>query len=227
MTTLAELKTKVARKLRDPDGNTFDDDDLEDFIGAAFITLGRIAPQRFVEDIDPVADALEYTLTADDAFSVAVPEIEVMRVELWNTALTPAQAVDIVEPGSQAYVNFSENGWTVWNGVLQLPRHVPLYLAGREDDYLIRVWGYAPYPVLVADEDVSALSAELESAALDYCRMQAYDLLTGDRSLFDQWQTRSNNTDISPAALLNMLMRTEESWRRKEHALTVLREAPG
>jgi hypothetical protein len=70
------------------------------------------------------------------------------------------------------------------------------------------------------------VSHELETAMRSYCRVEALRRLIVERDLFTQWQTRSNNTDVSPAALMNGLAQAEESWRRTERRLTVLREAP-
>lgn len=223
MSTLATLKVDVARDLRDPSARTFTEDDIEDIIAQGMVEIGRIAPRRFQEDIDLVADALEYQLLTDD-FSAAVPEIEVSRVELWDTTQTPNRPVRRLNPMSAEYINFSEAGWFVRDGILEVPSWVPLYVEGAEADYLIRVWGWAPYAIMDSDDDVVPLSYEREQALRAFAKSEALRRLLSSRELYTQWQTRSGNTDVSPAALMNDLNLAEESWRRKSRALTVLRD---
>jgi hypothetical protein len=155
-----------------------------------------------------------------------IPEIEVMRVELWDSTTTPHTPVTLVQAASAEYVNYSEVGWKVWDGVLEIPRWIPVYLAGSESDYVLRVWGYAPYTPLVNANDVVGLSNEREWALRAYCRVEALRRLVSERDLFSQWQIRSNNTDVSPAALMNALSLAEADWNRRSRQIAVLREAP-
>ena len=225
MTTLATLRTAVSRALRDPSLVTFVAADVLDLINAGMAEIGRIAPQRFQEDLALVANAMEYQLLKVGA-SVPIPEIEVMRVELWDVTTTPDTPLARVLPADAEYVNYSAAGWKVWDGVLELPRWVPVHVAGSESNYLIRVWGYAPYTPLVTDSDVVGLSNEREEALKVYCLLESLRRLNADRSLFAQWQTRSGNTDVSPAALMNGLAVAQAEWNRKARQMTVLREAP-
>lgn len=226
MTTYATLRANIARTLQDPDSRTFTDPILQDIVQACMAEIGRVAPRRFQEDLTPVADALEYTLLSDD-FAVAVPEIEVLRVELWDGSQTPAMPLQDVEPYDQSRVNWTDNGWKVWDGILSLPRWVPLRISGHEDDYILRVWGYAPYTALSADDDVVPLSFEREQALVTYARVEGLQRLNASRELFTQWQTRSGNSDVSPAGLMNALNIAQQDWRQKSRAISVLREAPG
>jgi hypothetical protein len=309
MSTYAELKDAVARTVQDPGNKTFTPAMVADIIQAAWAEIGRVAPQRFREDIDLVPDAMSYVLrapgaeldvtgdeatdiiTTDEAhgfaadtsvrfsaltggsglvvglpyfvsatnlgattlsvsatqggaivnfttaitagtlqrtgFDTAVPEVELTRVELWDMTSTPGTPVKMLAPADGEYINFSDVGWKVWGGVLELPRWVPQYVLGSEEDYLLRVWGYSPWRPLVADTDVSPLSHELEQALLSYARVEALRRLNSSRELFTQWQTRSGNTDVSPAGLMNALNIALDDWRRRSRAIAVLREAPG
>jgi len=62
MTTLATLRVNVSRDLRDPSNLTFSNDTVDDLINAALAEVGRIAPERFQEDIQPEENALSYQL---------------------------------------------------------------------------------------------------------------------------------------------------------------------
>lgn len=224
MTTFAEMKTLISRDLRDTDNKVFDTDTVGDLINAALAEVGRISPQRFQEDITPVADTLSYVLRSDEFAGAEVPELELTRVEIWDGSTTPHRALKRVQPLSAEYVNYSQAGWVVWGGRLELTNATEDYI--NVDDHLIRVWGYSPYPKLVDDADVLPVSTEIEEAMRTYCNVEALRKLISSRVLFTQWQTRTNNSDVSPAALMNDLNIALEEWRRKSRAMFVLRQAP-
>src|ERR1035437_2206365 len=172
--TFGNLKTQVASAMRDPNGKTFTPTIIGNIIQSALATIGRVAPEEFQEDLTPVADVLEYTLRSAAFDAEAVPEIEVKRVEVWDGSQTPAVLTyAILSAGSQP-LGGSQDGWTVWNGKLQLPSWIVKHvIGGHEDKYLIRVWGYSPYAVPSADGDTIAISNELQWAMMDCCRVEA------------------------------------------------------
>jgi hypothetical protein len=311
MSTYAELKTKVAEALSDPSNGTFTPSAIAAIIQEGFAEVGRIAPERFHEDVILVANQMSYQLrssaaplslttpfgvaatnvltstahglvagtavkfltltggaglatgavyfviatglTADNfevsitpggaavdfttditvgtlqrvGFNQAVPEIEVLRVELWDGAQTPALQLSVIDPADGEYINDSQAGWKLWGGILDIPRTVIINAAGNESTWLLKVWGYSPYAPLVDDADVNSMSSELEQALLIYCHVAGLRRLNASRELFTQWQTRSGNTDMSPAGLMNALNIAMEEWRHKANGIRVLREAPG
>jgi hypothetical protein len=78
-----------------------------------------------------------------------------------------------------------------------------------------------------AGADVIPVSGEREQAMRDYCMVLGLKRLVNERDLFTQWQTRSGNTDVSPAALMNALNIAMADWKQRARSITVLREAPG
>ncbi len=309
MITLTALRTQVSRDLRDTANKTFAADAVGDLINEALAELGRISPDRFLDDILPIADTLSYQLRAQgttktlttpfgvastnlltstahgliagqtvkfvtllggtgltvgttyyviatgltaNAFEVsatsggaaldfttditagtfrligagivdAVPEIEVRRVEVWDVTTTPQTFRYLLTPASDpGYMRTSVAGWEAWGGIL--------YLSKTQIDVIdvtknvIRVQGYAPYPPLVADTDVTSLSNELQWALRIYCQVAALRRLTGDRTLFAQWQTHSGNSDTTLAGLMSELNTLQADWNRRERRLFVYRE---
>lgn len=308
MSTYAELKAMVSERLSDPAQKTFTPAAVADIIQEAWAEVGRIAPERFQEDIDLVANQMVYAVRAEgaakvlttpfgvastdiltsaahglaaatairfsaltggaglaagvvyfvvspttDTFQVSLtptgspvnfttditvgtfarpgagstPEVELTRVELWDGSASPQRQLAVLDPADAEYVQDSQSGWKLWGGELSIPRWVILGAAGNESVWLLRVWGYAPYARLVDDDDVSSISFELEQALLIYAHVAGLRKLNASRELFTQWQTRSGNTDMSPAGLMNALNLAMEEWRRKANAIRVLREAPG
>lgn len=213
MSTYATLKTEVSEALRDPDLATFDDPAVGRMVNMAIAEIGRIAPLHFQEDITPVADTLEYIIQSDYFDGIATPEIDVVRVELWDGSTTPATPLSVIPAASGARENDSQSGWVNWGGTLVIPRRFWSSVDGHEADYLYRVWGYCPYRQLSDDSDVFDGSIELGWAIVVYAQIVALRRLVAERELFTQWQTRSGNTDITPAGLMGDYSRMRDEWR--------------
>jgi len=220
MTAFSALQTNVSRDLADPSRLTFDVDAVKDFIQQGLSEIGRISPQEFQEDITPVAGQLKYLLRSADFSSVPVPEIRLVRVEVWDD--TPAFRFSVKSKAGQPS-RYSNSGWEVWNGSIEIPAWVESYVQTTDS---IRVWGYSPYPPVVNDADVIPVSADLELAIRTFCRVQALRKLTSSRVLFKQWQARSNNTDVSLAMLNSDLQVAEQDWRRLSRELRVPQQNP-
>lgn len=218
------LQTAAARKINDPDHNTFSITVVKDFIAAALTEVGGVIPVRFIEDITPTADTLTYDLQQGTGlFNAVVPEVEVRRVELWDGSTTPDTFITRLQPGSGEFVNSSDVGWECWNGTLRLTNAMEQVIDPAV--HFIKVWGYRPYITLTNDSDDPGLSNEAEQALLWYVRVEALEMLNASRELYSQWQTQTGNTDISPAGLMNELTIARDEWRRRSRKLMVLREA--
>jgi hypothetical protein len=221
--TFGNLKTQVSSVIRDPSNKTFTGAIVGDMVQQGLAAIGRYAPEEYQEDLTPVANQLAYTLRSA-SFAAAVPEIELTRVEIWDGSLTPEKRLMVLTPGAQEPTTDTQSGWSVWNGTLLLPTWIVTYrLTGNEATYLIRTWGYSPYAPPSGDSDVINISNELQWAIMDFVRVEALSRLVSDRSLFTQWQTRTGNTDMSPAALMNDLNMARDQWRKTAHEIMRLR----
>jgi len=199
---------------------TFDVDTVKDFIQQALAAVARVAPQQFQEDLTAVPEQTNYQLRASD-FPSAVPEIRVVRVEVWTGV--PAKFWYKIKAKAGQPTRDSIAGWEVWGGVLEIPGYIADSLTADE---AIRVWGYSPYPPISDDIDVVPVSSELELALRKYCRVEGLRRLTSSRVLFKQWQTRSNNTDVTLGQLNSDLQVAEEEWRRLSRELKVPEQNP-
>lgn len=222
-TTYGLLIDEVSAAVRDPDGKTFDATTVGSLVQAGLAEVGRIMPIMFQEDITPIADTLSYVLRSDAFSGEANPDIEVARVELWDGSVTPNTRTYVIPPASAGRISDSQVGWSNWGGTLSVPNSVDTMIDGNEDDYLYRVWGYSPHPVPTGEEDVVDVSSDGFWAVVAYAQAEALNRLVNDRSLYTQWQTRSGNTDISPAGLRAELMGARDDWRRRSRSLLRLR----
>jgi hypothetical protein len=223
--TFTELKAALSSAIRDPSNKSFTDASVGEMLNSSLVEVARYSPAQFYEGITlSTVTPLEYVLRSTEFAGVAQNEIEVSRVELWETVVgEPPRKLATVPPASRAWDKNSDSGWVNWGGILYLPRSLWNAFDGNESVYYLRVWGYSPFPALVEGTDTAALSSEQRAAVLAYGRVEALERLNADRELFTQWQTRAGNSDISPAGLMNMLSVAREDWRRRSRSLMRLR----
>jgi hypothetical protein len=204
MTTLAELRTKVSRDLRDPLNSVFLPVYVDDLINSGIEEISRVYPREVIDSIVPVVNQTAYPTECTTAF----------RAELWRdgklySTLT-AQDSDI--PGS---------GWDLWGGEFILTDgSIRAMLPARDS---IRVWGYADRAQLLADAQVAELDVPGEWGVRHYSRATAFQLMQSDRALFKQWQAMSQATDLSPNQLTQMVGFFTSEWDRTRNYLRKLR----
>lgn len=220
-TNPADLKTRIATVLLDPSAKTFTVPLLAELLNSGLIELGRLVPAQYTEDLDPVANQLSYQLGLA-LFDEGSVDIEPQRVEVWDPTTTPDSLIFPVNSAGGESTS-ADSGWSMWNGYLTLPTRVVRGLQGFESTYVIRVWGYAPYALPTTEDEVLPISQEVEQAIIKFTRVEGLELLMSNRDLFTQWQTRSGNTDVSPAGLMNQLSMARADWRQYSRAIQRLR----
>jgi hypothetical protein len=225
MGTYLALQQKIAEAIQDPDNDTFTVSTVKSMIDSIQADLSRIAPKRFTEDITPVADTLSYQVLVDD-FPDPNDDIEIMSVEVWDGSATPPRPWRLIEAQSShpMSLNYSQAGWRFWDGFLYLPNRIVDFI--DPDIHVIRVWGYSPWPDMVEDEDTVPFGRQHEEALLRGVYVETMRRLIGNRVLFAQWATRSNNTDITPAYLMNEKAQAQDEWAKLLRGIMVQREAP-
>lgn len=220
-TTYGNLKTRIANVLLDPSNKTFTPSLLDELAIAALVELGRVLPTQYTEDIVPAENQLSYQL-GTAMFDYAEPSIEVQRVEVWDPTQAPEALIYSVQSAGTEFA-LSDAGWSQWSGMLYLPTRIVRGLQGYESTYVIRVWGYAPYQTPTSDDNVVPVSQAAEQGCVKFARVEGLELLLADRDLFAQWQTRSGNTDISPAGLMNQLSGARADWDKYAKRILQLR----
>lgn len=216
MGTFSALQTDLAAELRDPSNLTFDTTTIARFINEGVIEVGRLAPARLQVDITPTANTLVYTVSTGE------PEIEVKKVELWDGSTTPHTFVMRVPPISGEYVDQSSVGWELWNGQLEIPNGLEQIIDPTK--HLIRVWGYGPYAIVSGSTELP-MSTELEYAVRTYAKLKALESMLQQRNLFTQWQSTSQNTEVTSASLIQQISQARVAWLQQATKITILREA--
>jgi len=191
--TLVDLRGRVARDLRDPQLLTFATADIDDFINFGIAEVNRVYPLEGIEEVD-IEDV---TITEYATLLTSVWRVEVWRNGEFNMRLTPNDA------------DSSRGGWEIWNGNLSFPS-LKNYLNADTD--IIRLWGYRERDTLTAEDDVLESDIDAELGVRTYAAQQGYSRLISDRSLFQQWQTQSNNSDVSPTQLNGMYAMRVGEW---------------
>lgn len=185
----------------------------------------RLAPVLSGTQVDFTTD-----ITAGEFVRIGyddpLDEIEVQRVEVWNTSAVPRRAWRHIAPQANhpLGLSYSQAGWYVWGGVLELPDRVMDMIDPAV--HQLRVWGYSPWRPVTSDSDIVPFGREREEALVLYCHIEALRRLINNRALFTQWQTRSGNSNVTPAALMNDLSLAQAEWQRRARQIFVIREAP-
>lgn len=218
--TLAELRAKVLRDLRDPNGDTFTTSQVDDFINMGIVELNRARP---------IETRTEYS--GDTDFTTdSIPFNYVFRVDLCRQYnATDTKVWSTLHPSDTSH-GYGAAGWEFFGGKLILggqlvngiENMVELYTA---DQVTLAVWGYGDRDLLVGDTDEVAdfESGQDELAVRAYAQYAGTTALNEDRALFQQWQTDSNNADVSSTQLQGMQGAAEQRWSRMRSRIFLLR----
>lgn len=200
--TLPEMREKLARALRDPNGQTFTPKDLSDYVAAALVEVSRVYPREIVETFDLVNDLYEYPVQPDDIFRVELLYDDIPQQELEDSN---GEGIGI--------------GWDYFGRNIYLSRNLTI----DEDHHAIRVWGYTPRSAAQQETDVLDVDQEAEQAVRSFAMLEAYQALLNDRGRFTQWNTLPGNTDVSMTQIEALATNFEHRWSETRKHLKRLR----
>lgn len=201
------LRAAVASDLRDDAYKTFTEAQIGDLINEGIAELNRVRPIERVDVIALTVGGTSYPVTLQSAFLV-----EAKRT--FDPAWWPIPESARLDAGTQ-------DGWDLFGGRLTLPGGMfPLDPTTSS----VRVWGYGERDNLVADTDVPEfLDGTDEEGVRCYARWRALEMLLHDRTLYQQWQTQTNNSDISTTQLLQTASSYQQEWTNLRKRLARLR----
>lgn len=211
---LSQLRTNVARDLRDPTFAAFSVAELNDYINNGIAELNELHPVEVVLHIVDIASFADLGL--DSIFKVV-------------SSTVVGVGEDIIPPNNDE--TLYPNGWTYFAGDLILPAWMMPWYSTQFDagTIALTIYGYGRRDPVTNDTDVAAFASNTEEQAVrQFARWRGLDALSGDRRLFQQWQTQANNSDVSPTQLANMEMNAGGEWAQTRRRIyTIRRPAVG
>jgi hypothetical protein len=205
MTTLADLRTYVARDLRDVGNDTWDVSELDDLINRGIDALADVYPKQIVTSIATVTTGT-YTYSAGTLMSV-------YRLDVYSSA---GSYRETIERGSSDH---PDAGWELHGGTLYLPVGMTLTTGDT-----IRAFGYGRYVQLAASSATTDLDSSGIWAVRVFAEAEALAGLIANRAAFQQWQENSNNTDVTALGLAQLYGQARDRWEMERRRLRRLRK---
>lgn len=204
MATLSDLRTAVARDLRDTTNATWAVAEIDDLINQGTDALADFYPKEIVQTIGTVAAGV---------YSYAVSSFSnIYRLDIF----TSAGSYRTTFPHG---IGGANSGWELHGGILYLPT---VYALTPGDT--LRAWGYGRYIQLSAATDTTDMNSTGIWAVRTFCQAEAFGRLTADRAQLQQWQDLPGNTDVTALALAQLAGSARARWREEQRRLRRMRK---
>lgn len=209
------LVTELKIVLRDDDTpEVFTYTMCQQFLDDAIVELNQLRPREQVGTIDASTD-----LTSELAARID----DVWKVE-WED---PDGYVGDIIPASDG----SSPGWLYYANRMrfdgQTMRRIVEAVDNADPPWRLRWYGYQFRGVFPGSGSsttyVDIDNGEDESLLLRFARWSGLRSLGSDRSLFQQWQQQTNNSDVSATQLTQMTAMAENEWDQLRKRLTRVR----
>lgn len=220
MATRADIRIQIRRELRDVDGNTWLDTELNDLINAGINAVSDLSPREAVETVTWTAPVLgsqfglqkivDPTTTFRNIFRVEVLTVDGM---VWQT-LPPDNGEG------------SSSGWSFWQGNIRLPEKYTLpvtYNGGGYEQVTVRIYGYGDHTLLNDDATQTTLTTREQDAVRVFCTAEALSRLMINRATFQQWQVSSGATNVSISELAVLANSARYRWSQERGKLRKMR----
>jgi hypothetical protein len=197
----------VRRDLRDPNGATWSDNEVNDLINSGIDWVNGLYPK----------DAIQTTAftqpVSGSVFSVALSDVSwVFRVDSYDGS---GKFKETVLPSTSDGPN---SGWEVHNNILFLPPHYTLSSPGT-----LRIFGYSTFIQLSSDSTTTDMDVTALNAVRVWAQAEAFSRLLSDRVAFQQWQVQSGNSDVSALSMNQIALSNQQRVRREEIRLRRMR----
>lgn len=214
MATRADIRTQIQRELRDPNGNSWSDAELNDLINSGINAVSDLSPREIREDI---TYTFPYTI-AQGAFG-KIKEVtptssffNIFRVEILNSS---SQLHTTLPPSAN---EGSSGGWEWFNGKILIPENyfypsITVSVGGNPTEQIkLRVFGYGRHPFLSDDVTATTMSEQEQQAVRVYAVAEALSRLMTDRANFQQWQIASGSSDMTISELAVLANSARQRW---------------
>lgn len=204
MATLADLRTYVARDIRDPSFGTFSATEVDDMVIQGIDALADVYPKEIVTTIGTVAASV---------FTYGVSTFSnIYRLDIYTSTGSYRATMPHAYEGP-------DSGWETHANVLYLPPNWRL-TAGDT----LRAFGYGRYIALSAATQTTDLDASGIWAVRVFAQAEAYSRLLMDRALFTQWQSQPGNSDTTALALNQVAFAAQRRWSAELRRLRRMRK---
>jgi hypothetical protein len=221
MPTLEALTDSVYRDLADEAKAVFSTLQVEDFVRGGIAELNRVSPNDGVESITWVIDPDTEKITQ---YEYDILSTLIYRVERRESTYGNAYPIPEAEMGQTVTSGYVFRQ-TTNGGHIEFPSWWIDQLDPATDT--IRIYGYQvrplPYTVEGQESPNIGISSEEEYSIRSYAKSEGFDLLAHDRSLFQQWQGQTNNTDVSPTQMMQMAANAKQDWSRHRGLIRTVR----
>ena len=238
MANRSEIRTKIQRELRDPNGKSWTEEELNDLINSGINAVSDVSPRELREDVTYTFPNTESVGNLGKLKEVTLSNNfhNVFRVTLMDT--TSIAKMDLLPS-----IGGTSSGWEFWNGKVQLPESM-MYQSTRVrgvftdgifaetvepaagdfyEQIMVRVYGYGHHMPLEDDETESTMSEHEEQACRIYAVAEALSRLMTDRANFQQWQVASGSSDISISELAVLSNSARQRWIAERQRLRKMR----
>lgn len=203
MATLSDLRTHVARKLRDADNAVWSTSELDDAINQGIDALATFYPREIVSDVATVSAGVQSYAVSDFT--------NIYRIEQYEGTTFKG----IIPSG----IGGGDTGWETHAGVLWLPAGYR-FTTGN----VLRAFGYGSYVQLSASTQTTDLDTAGQWAVRVFAQIECIGQLLNDRVTFQQWQTDTNSTDVTLLALTQTYNSLRIKWSAERQRLRRLRK---
>lgn len=204
MATLSDIRTTVARRLRDSTNAVWTTAELNDLINEGIDEIADFYPREIVTTLGTVsAGVVSYSASSYSS---------IYRLDIYSSA---DSYLDTMPVG----IGGANSGWELHGGVVYLP---PSY--GYTAGTTLKAWGYARYVQLSADTSVTDLDQSGIWALVSFCVAEGLAQLVDGRANFQQWQANANATDLTAQGLQSLASQALTRWRLQQKRLRRMRK---
>jgi hypothetical protein len=204
MATLSDLRTYVARDLRDTTNATWSTSELDDRINQGIDALSQFYPKQIVSTFA--------TVSAGVSSYAASSFTNIYRIDTYDGTTYMGTMPHGVGEGP-------DSGWELHAGVVWMPPTYPV-----PTGYTLRAFGYGGYIQLSASTQTTDLDTSGIFAVRTFVQVESLAQLIADRAKFQQWQVDSNNTDVTALGLAQLYGGATSRWAREVQRLRTLRK---
>ena len=204
MATLLDIRADVARRVRDTSYATWTTGEIDDRINQGIDALAAFYPKEIVSDFATIAAGV--SSYAASSFT------NIYRIDIYS-----GTTLQRTMPHGNG--DGPNSGWELHSGKVWLPPSFPVATG-----YVLRAFGYGAYINLDASSSVTDLDTSGRQAVQVFAEVELLTSLIYDRAKFQQWQTDSNNTDVTALALAQLHAGAMARWNRERQRLRRMRK---